>query len=46
MAVFPKGAVRWDDDLLKNSEGRNVDGMQLETLVKVRSYPLECFRCR
>lgn len=36
VAVFPKGSVRWHDDLLKNSEGRNAEGMQLETLVKVR----------
>ncbi|KAJ8291721.1 Phosphatidylserine decarboxylase proenzyme 2 [Rhodotorula toruloides] len=35
VAVFPKGSVRWHDDLLKNSEGRNAEGMQLETLVKV-----------
>lgn len=43
MCVFPRGSVEWDEDLVRNSEGRNVEGVQVETLVKVRriSDPLE-----
>ena len=35
IAVFPPGCVEWNEDLLRNSEGRNSHGAQLETLVKV-----------
>ncbi|GAA5913423.1 hypothetical protein JCM6882_001957 [Rhodosporidiobolus microsporus] len=35
VAVFPKGTVQWDKDLLRNSTGRNDEGVKLETLVKV-----------
>ncbi|BGP27731.1 hypothetical protein JCM10295v2_006706 [Rhodotorula toruloides] len=35
VTVFPKDSVRWHNDLLQNSDGRNAEGMQLETLVKV-----------
>ncbi|GAA6031510.1 hypothetical protein JCM8097_006491 [Rhodosporidiobolus ruineniae] len=35
IAIFPPGTVEWDEDLLRNSEGRNAEGVQLETLVKV-----------
>ncbi|GAA5945432.1 hypothetical protein JCM10213_005982 [Rhodosporidiobolus nylandii] len=33
-AVFPAGSVEWDEDLRRNSEGKNREGVQLETLVK------------
>ncbi|TNY19031.1 phosphatidylserine decarboxylase-domain-containing protein [Rhodotorula diobovata] len=35
VCVFPRGSVEWDEDLVRNSEGRNVEGVQVETLVKV-----------
>ncbi|GAA5832782.1 hypothetical protein JCM11251_005761 [Rhodosporidiobolus azoricus] len=35
VTVFPKGMVEWDKDLLRNSTGRNAEGVKLETLVKV-----------
>lgn len=38
VVVFPKGTVEWNQDLLDNSEGRNSDGVQVETLVKVRAF--------
>lgn len=37
MCVFPRGSVEWDEDLVRNSEGRNADGVQIETMVKVRA---------
>ncbi|GAA5993239.1 hypothetical protein JCM10908_004527 [Rhodotorula pacifica] len=35
VAVFPPGCVKWNEDLLRNSEGRNARGLPIETLVKV-----------
>ncbi|BGP18402.1 hypothetical protein JCM10213v2_006468 [Rhodosporidiobolus nylandii] len=35
VAVFPAGSVKWDEDLMRNSVGKNREGVQLETLVKV-----------
>lgn len=37
VCVFPRGSVEWDEDLVRNSEGGNVDGVQIETMVKVRA---------
>ncbi|GAA5969651.1 hypothetical protein JCM11641_008194, partial [Rhodosporidiobolus odoratus] len=36
IAVFPARTVKWDADLLRNSKGENAEGVQVETLVKVR----------
>ncbi|GAA5904221.1 hypothetical protein JCM8208_006806 [Rhodotorula glutinis] len=35
VCVFPQGSVEWDEDLVHNSEGGNVDGVQVETILKV-----------
>ncbi|GJN94317.1 hypothetical protein Rhopal_007391-T1 [Rhodotorula paludigena] len=35
IVIFPEGTVEWNQDLLDNSEGRNSEGVQVETLVKV-----------
>ncbi|GAA6010622.1 hypothetical protein JCM10207_007770 [Rhodosporidiobolus poonsookiae] len=35
VAIFPPGTVKWQEDLLRNSTGRNEQGVQVETLVKV-----------
>ncbi|GAA5863573.1 hypothetical protein JCM3774_006531 [Rhodotorula dairenensis] len=34
VAVFPPGCIEWDEDLVRNSEGRNERGLKLETLVQ------------
>ncbi|GAA5844242.1 hypothetical protein JCM9279_001734 [Rhodotorula babjevae] len=35
VCVFPRGSVEWDEDLVRNSEGANIEGVQVETMVKV-----------